>query len=56
MAVPSLRVQAELAGNRKSNDKVTVTREAQTVVIRQASPQVNYVPVYDPRTVYGPWS
>jgi len=54
-AVQALRVQAELAGNLKSNEQVTVTREAQTVVIRQASPQVIYVPVYDPGLVYGPW-
>lgn len=54
-AVQALRVQAELAGNLKSNEQVTVTREAQTVVIRQASPQVIYVPVYDPGVVYGPW-
>lgn len=54
-AVQALRVQAELAGNLKSNEEVTVSREAQTVVIRQASPQVIYVPVYDPGMVYGPW-
>src|SRR5262249_35780833 len=33
----------------------TGTGSTQTIVIEQASPQVMYVPTYNPATVYGAW-
>src|SRR6202163_995748 len=49
-----MRQKAETAGNLKSTEQQTVTNEGQTIVIQPASPEVVYVPAYDPWTVYGP--
>ncbi|MFP6561163.1 DUF3300 domain-containing protein [Paraburkholderia sp. B3] len=61
-SVQRLRVQAQKAGNLKSNDqqKVVVqpassTTTTQTIVIEPANPQVVYVPTYNPTVVYGAW-
>lgn len=57
--IQSLRKQAKEAGNLKSSkeQEVKVSDANQTTVIEvlPASPQTVYVPVYDPRYVYGPW-
>ncbi len=53
--VQGLRQKAVAAGNLQSNDQVQVQPQGQTIVIQQASPQVVYVPYYDPAVVYGPW-
>jgi hypothetical protein len=50
-AVQSFRKKALDAGNLKSNDKQTVTAANQVVVIQPASPEVVYVPSYNPTTV-----
>ena len=55
-----LRQKAEAAGNLKSNKQQTVSTEAgaagqEVIVIEPASPEMVYVPVYEPTVVYGPW-
>jgi hypothetical protein len=57
-SIQQLRAQARLAGNLKSTPQQTVTTEVQSgqqiILIQPASPQVVYVPVYNPQTVYYP--
>jgi len=52
-AVQTMRKRAQQAGNLKSTPQENVTAQGQTVVIQPANPEVVYVPVYDPWTVYG---
>jgi hypothetical protein len=58
-SVQRLRARAKQAGALKSSPQQTVTSTQQAgrevVVIEPASPQVVYVPAYDPVTVYGAW-
>jgi len=58
-AVQVMRKRAEDAGNLKTTPQQTVTTQGSTVVIEPASPDVVYVPAYDPWLVYGgpvyPW-
>jgi len=59
-AVQRLRLRAQAAGNLASNEQQKVIVEApapqQTVIrIEPASPQVIYVPAYNPVVVYGTW-
>ena len=61
-AVQVLRERAKAAGNLKSNDEQTVKVEdkptgaqSQTIIIQPASPEVVYVPTYNPTVVYGVW-
>ena len=55
--VQKLRAKAETEGNLKTTaeQKVVVEKETQTIIIQPASPQVVYVPVYNPTVVYGAW-
>jgi hypothetical protein len=57
-SVQQLRAQAQLAGNLKSTPQQLVAAETQNgqqiIVIQPANPQVVYVPVYNPQTVYYP--
>ena len=55
--VQKLRQKAQVAGNLKttSEQKVTVEKETKIIIIESASPQVVYVPVYNPTVVYGTW-
>jgi hypothetical protein len=54
--VQELRHKAYQEGNLLSNDKQTVTLEADgTIVIGPASPRTVYVPYYNTRYVYGDW-
>jgi hypothetical protein len=62
-AVQVLRKKAKDQGNLKSNTQQSVTEvpatadnTSQTIVIQPASPQVVYVPTYNPTLVYGPWA
>ena len=50
-----LRNEAYKAGNLKTSAQQTVVVEKETIVIQPASPQVVYVPSYDPAYVYGPY-
>jgi len=64
-SVQRLRAQAQKAGNLSTNKEIKVETETVTVeatgqpekviVIQPASPQVVYVPTYNPTVVYGPW-
>jgi hypothetical protein len=55
--VQNLRQKASGTGNLNttSEQKVTGDPETKTYIIESASPDVIYVPVYDPAVVYGPW-
>jgi hypothetical protein len=53
--IQELRHRAENQGNLKTSDKQNVIIEDQTISIEPPDPEVAYVPVYDPLSVYGPW-
>jgi hypothetical protein len=52
-AVQVMRQRAQAAGNLKTTPQQTVTAQGQTIVIEPASPEVVYIPAYDPWLVYG---
>jgi len=52
-AVQTLRVRAQAAGNLQSNQQQTVTSQGPTIIIQPVTPDVCYVPNYDPWLVYG---
>jgi len=54
-SIQRLRLRAQSAGTLASTPQQTVSTLGQAIVIAPASPQVVYVPVYDPSVVYGPW-
>ena len=59
-AIQRLRAKAQKAGNLKSTEQQKVTVQdsppgQQTIIIEPASPDVVYVPTYDPTVVYGAW-
>ena len=53
--VQELRRRADDAGNLRSGDEMKVYRDDRYYYIEPASPEVVYVPYYDPRVVYGRW-
>lgn len=53
--VQKLRAKAMETGNLKTTKEQTVTTEGTTIIIQSASPQVVYVPTYNPTVVYGTW-
>lgn len=59
-AIQVLRAKAKDAGNLKSTEQQTVEVQSggatQTIVIESTSPDVIYVPQYDPVVVYGTWA
>jgi len=57
-SVQRLRQKAQESGNLKTTkeQKVIVEKETKVIVIEPASPQVVYVPVYNPTVVYGVWA
>lgn len=55
-AVQVLRKKAAEAGNLKTTKEQKVVVEQETIVIESASPQVVYVPTYNPTVVYGAWA
>jgi uncharacterized protein DUF3300 len=58
-AVQVMRQKAQQAGTLKSTPQQTVATQGSTVIIEPASPEIVYVPAYDPWLVYGypivPW-
>jgi len=52
-AVQVMRQRAEDAGNLKTTPQQNVTSEGSTIIIQPASPEIVYVPAYDPWLVYG---
>ncbi len=59
-SIQRLRAKAADAGNLQSGKEQQVTSQGsgadRTIVIEPSSPDVVYVPAYDPNTVYGQWS
>ena len=53
--IQSLRAKAQAAGNLKTTKEQTVVVEEKIIKIEPASPQVIYVPTYNPTVVYGAW-
>jgi hypothetical protein len=53
--VQKLRSKAYEGGNLKTTKEQVVKSEPNIIVIESASPQVVYVPTYDPMVVYGTW-
>ena len=58
-AVQVMRQRAQEAGNLETTPQQTVTTEGSTIVIQPASPEIVYVPAYNPWLIYGspivPW-
>jgi hypothetical protein len=52
-AVQVMRQRAQEAGNLQTTPQQTVTTQDSTIIIEPASPEVVYVPAYDPWVVYG---
>ena len=52
-AVQVMRQQAQAAGNLQTTPQQTVETQDSTIVIQPASPDVVYVPAYDPWLIYG---
>ena len=53
--VQKLRAKAQAAGNLKTTKEQVVKVEQQIIIIEPASPQVVYVPAYNPTVIYGAW-
>jgi hypothetical protein len=53
--IQSLRAKAQAAGNLKSTKEQNVIVEEKIIKIESTSPQVVYVPTYNPTVVYGAW-
>ncbi len=53
--VQSLRQKAYEAGNLRSTEQAYVVQQGDAYAIEPASPEVVYVPYYDPRVAYGSW-
>jgi hypothetical protein len=56
-SVQHLRQKAQESGNLKTTkeQKVVVQQDTKVIVIESATPQVVYVPTYNPTVVYGAW-
>jgi len=54
--VQNLRAKAQASGNLKTTKEQVVKVEQETIIIEPASPQVIYVPAYNPTVVYGAWA
>jgi hypothetical protein len=52
-AIQTMRQRAQQAGNLKTTPQQTVNTNGNTIVIQPATPEVVYVPQYDPWLVYG---
>ncbi len=53
--VQNLRQKAYEAGNLRSTEQAYVVQQGGAYAIEPASPEVVYVPYYDPRVAYGSW-
>ena len=53
--IQRLRAKAQAQGNLASTDKLKVTSDEGAIAVEPVSPEVIYVPAYDPCWVYGPW-
>lgn len=53
--VQQLRRRAHAVGHLRSDERLLVQPQGQTIAIAPARPEVVYLPYYDPLVVYGPW-
>ncbi len=53
--VQGLRRRAEAAGNLRSSEQMQVARQGEVISIEPPTPEIVYVPYYNPVVVYGPW-
>jgi hypothetical protein len=53
--IQGLRSRARAAGNLASTPQQTVVTEGNAILIEPASPEIIYVPVYNPAVIYGLW-
>jgi hypothetical protein len=53
--IQDLRLRAQAEGTLQTTSEQVVVVKEKTIVIESASPQVVYVPVYNPTVVYGTW-
>lgn len=53
--VQSLRQRAYAAGSLRTTEQMYVSQQGPAIVIEPVSPQVVYVPYYDPWVIYGSW-
>lgn len=53
--IQSLRAKAQAAGNLKTTKEQKVIVQEKIIIIEPATPQVVYVPTYNPTVVYGAW-
>ena len=54
--VQKLRAKAQASGNLKTTKEQVVKVEQEIIIIEPASPQIIYVPAYNPTVVYGAWA
>ncbi len=54
-SVQRLRQEARDAGRLNSDGRQNVTVAEEQIIIEPASPELVYVPIYDPRVAYGAW-
>ena len=54
--IQKLRHKAQESGNLKTTKEQVVKVEQEVIIIEPASPQVVYVPTYNPTVVYGAWA
>lgn len=55
-SIQQLRHKAQETGNLKTTKEQVVKVEKEVIIIESASPQVVYVPTYNPSVVYGTWA
>ena len=53
--IQDLRWRADAAGNLAPGEEMRIVRDGRYIRIEPASPQIVYVPYYDPLVVYGAW-
>ncbi|MFZ2197118.1 MAG: DUF3300 domain-containing protein [Thermodesulfovibrionales bacterium] len=53
--IQKLRAKAEASGNLKTTKEQVVKVEKEVIIIESSSPEVVYVPSYNPTVVYGAW-
>jgi hypothetical protein len=53
--IQKLRAKAEASGNLKTTKEQVVKVEKEVIIIESSSPEVVYVPTYNPTVVYGAW-
>ena len=53
--IQKLRHKAQESGNLKTTKEQVIKVEQEVIIIEAASPQVVYVPSYNPTVVYGAW-